>query len=132
MTREHVLFISNYTKLYRHSFYADYYVYNVAEKTTVPLVDDQTGGMLEYAIFVTSDSSPQQIFNMLPGDLAETPLLMLGGTTYTSGRTALPLRSPPTEDQMCLMPFLTGSMRKKSLEAIMQCGSLPMELNWPF
>lgn len=42
--REHVLFIANYTKLYRHSFYADYFVFNVADKTTVPLVVDQVGG----------------------------------------------------------------------------------------
>lgn len=43
--REYVLFTANYTKLYRHSYFADYYVFNVKEKTTVPLVEGQVGGM---------------------------------------------------------------------------------------
>lgn len=41
---QHVLFTANYTKLYRHSYYADYFVYDVAKKTTTPLVADQAGG----------------------------------------------------------------------------------------
>ncbi|KAH7306135.1 dipeptidyl peptidase IV N-terminal region-domain-containing protein [Rhexocercosporidium sp. MPI-PUGE-AT-0058] len=45
---DHVLFIANYTKLYRYTFYADYYVYNVKDKTTVPLVADQAGD-IQYA-----------------------------------------------------------------------------------
>jgi dipeptidyl-peptidase-4 len=40
-----VLFTANYTKLYRHSYFADYYVLNVKEKTTVALIDGQVGGM---------------------------------------------------------------------------------------
>ncbi|KAL3420977.1 dipeptidyl-peptidase 4 [Phlyctema vagabunda] len=45
---EHVLFITNYTKQYRHSYFADYYVFNVETKTTVPLVEDQVGD-IQYA-----------------------------------------------------------------------------------
>ncbi|KAL2068648.1 hypothetical protein VTL71DRAFT_14985 [Oculimacula yallundae] len=45
---EHVLFIANYTKLYRYTFYADYYIYNVKDKTTVPLAADQAGD-IQYA-----------------------------------------------------------------------------------
>lgn len=41
---ENVLFTANYTKLYRHSFFADYYIFNVKDKTTTPLVADQHGG----------------------------------------------------------------------------------------
>jgi hypothetical protein len=54
--RKHVLFTANYTKLYRHSFYADYYIFNVEDKTTVPLVEDQVGGKLNsYSICNTAD-----------------------------------------------------------------------------
>ena len=42
--RENVLFVANYTKLYRYSYYADYFVYNVKDKTTTPLAADQAGG----------------------------------------------------------------------------------------
>ena len=45
-SREHVLFTTNYTKVYRYTYLANYYVYNVAAKTTVPLVADQAGGKL--------------------------------------------------------------------------------------
>ena len=41
---EHVLYTTNYKKQYRHSFFADYYIFNVATKTTVPLAEDQNGG----------------------------------------------------------------------------------------
>ena len=47
-----MLFTVNYTKLYRHSFFADYYVFNVKEKTTVPLVDDQVGGKMLFMLFL--------------------------------------------------------------------------------
>lgn len=40
---EHVLFTANHTKQYRHSFFADYYVFNTAAKTTVPLAANQAG-----------------------------------------------------------------------------------------
>jgi dipeptidyl-peptidase-4 len=42
---EHVLFTANYTKQYRHSFFANYYIFDVVAKTTIPLVADQGGGM---------------------------------------------------------------------------------------
>ncbi|KAK0110829.1 diacylglycerol pyrophosphate phosphatase, variant 2 [Cadophora gregata f. sp. sojae] len=45
---DHVLFIANYTELYRYTFTADYYIYNVKDKTTVPLVPDQAGD-IQYA-----------------------------------------------------------------------------------
>ncbi|KAB8239571.1 prolyl dipeptidyl peptidase DppIV [Aspergillus alliaceus] len=38
-----VLWASNYTKQYRHSFFADYYVQDVASSKSVPLVPDQEG-----------------------------------------------------------------------------------------
>ncbi|KAG9229582.1 extracellular dipeptidyl-peptidase Dpp4 [Amylocarpus encephaloides] len=40
---DHVLFTTNYKKQYRHSFFADYYVFDVKAKTTVPLAADQAG-----------------------------------------------------------------------------------------
>lgn len=45
------MLIANYTKLYRYTFYADYYIYNVKDKTTVPLVADQAGGMYPDSMF---------------------------------------------------------------------------------
>lgn len=62
---ENVLFTANYTKLYRHSFYADYYIFNVADKTTVPLVDDQVGGNTLCSVMLKS--ADFQIYNMLDG-----------------------------------------------------------------
>lgn len=47
-SRDHVLFAANYTKQYRHSFFADYYVFNRASKKLVPLVEDQVGD-IQYA-----------------------------------------------------------------------------------
>lgn len=43
-----MLFIANYTKQYRHSYFADYFVFNVADQSTVPLVEDQRGD-IQYA-----------------------------------------------------------------------------------
>lgn len=39
-----MLFSANRTKQYRHSDFADYYVYSVVEKSTIPLAEDQHGG----------------------------------------------------------------------------------------
>jgi dipeptidyl-peptidase-4 len=39
--RENVLFASNYKKVYRHSYLADYYIFNRASGTKQPLVKDQ-------------------------------------------------------------------------------------------
>lgn len=47
-SRDYVLFAANYTKQYRYSFFADYYVFNRASKTLVPLVEDQAGD-IQYA-----------------------------------------------------------------------------------
>ncbi|KAI9375912.1 putative dipeptidyl peptidase 4 [Aspergillus egyptiacus] len=43
-----VLWATNYTKQYRHSFFADYYVQDVATFGSVPLVGDQVGD-IQYA-----------------------------------------------------------------------------------
>jgi dipeptidyl-peptidase-4 len=43
---DHVLYTTNYKKQYRHSFFADYYIFDVKAKTTVPLAADQDGGEL--------------------------------------------------------------------------------------
>ena len=40
---KHVLFSANYTKQYRYSYFADYYVWSVEEKTLIPLVEGQSG-----------------------------------------------------------------------------------------
>ncbi|CUS10766.1 unnamed protein product [Tuber aestivum] len=45
---KHVLFSANSTKQYRHSYFADYYVWNVERKTLVPLVEGQSGDV-QYA-----------------------------------------------------------------------------------
>ncbi|KAL2812339.1 putative dipeptidyl peptidase 4 [Aspergillus cavernicola] len=51
-----VLWATNYTKQYRHSFFADYYIQDVATFESVPLVEDQTGD-IQYAQWSpTSDS----------------------------------------------------------------------------
>lgn len=47
-SRDNVLFSANYTKQYRHSFFADYYVFNRESKKLVPLVEDQVGD-IQYA-----------------------------------------------------------------------------------
>lgn len=46
--RRHVLFASNYTKQYRYSYFADYYIFDRESKKTVPLVEDQRGD-IQYA-----------------------------------------------------------------------------------
>ncbi|KAI2610349.1 dipeptidyl peptidase IV N-terminal region-domain-containing protein [Hypoxylon fragiforme] len=45
-----VLFATNYTKQYRHSYFADYSVLDVATGEVTPLVDDQAGD-IQYAEF---------------------------------------------------------------------------------
>ena len=46
--RDHILFSANYTKVYRYSFTANYYVYNVTTGTTEPLIPDQKAD-IQYA-----------------------------------------------------------------------------------
>ncbi|KAL4963696.1 prolyl dipeptidyl peptidase DppIV [Aspergillus stella-maris] len=51
-----VLWATNYTKQYRHSFFADYYIQDVETLESVPLVEDQAGD-IQYAEWSpTSDS----------------------------------------------------------------------------
>ncbi|KAL4933207.1 prolyl dipeptidyl peptidase DppIV [Aspergillus undulatus] len=51
-----VLWATNYTKQYRHSFFADYFIQNVETLESVPLVEDQVGD-IQYAEWSpTSDS----------------------------------------------------------------------------
>lgn len=45
-----VLFSTNYTKQYRHSYFADYSVLDIESKTLTPLVEDQVGD-IQYAEF---------------------------------------------------------------------------------
>lgn len=45
-----VLFSTNYTKQYRHSYFADYSILDVESKTLTPLVEDQVGD-IQYAEF---------------------------------------------------------------------------------
>ncbi|KAI1174683.1 dipeptidyl peptidase IV N-terminal region-domain-containing protein [Nemania sp. FL0916] len=45
-----VLFATNYTKQYRHSYFADYSILDLASATVTPLVDDQVGD-IQYAEF---------------------------------------------------------------------------------
>lgn len=47
-SRENILFATDYKKQYRHSFFANYWVYNRESKKTVPLVEDQDGD-IQYA-----------------------------------------------------------------------------------
>jgi dipeptidyl-peptidase-4 len=47
-SRENVLFAANYTKQYRHSYFADYYVFNRETGEVQPLVEDQNGD-IQYA-----------------------------------------------------------------------------------
>ncbi|PWW77999.1 hypothetical protein C7212DRAFT_276810 [Tuber magnatum] len=47
---KHVLFSADYTKQYRHSYFADYYVWSVESKTLVPLVEGQSGDV-QYAVW---------------------------------------------------------------------------------
>ena len=42
-SRENVLFSANYTKVYRHSYNASYFVYNHRTGAVTALVDDQAG-----------------------------------------------------------------------------------------
>ena len=55
-TREHVLFQANWTKLYRYTGFADYYIHNVESKTTVPLAADQAGGKHRTIFLILSKS----------------------------------------------------------------------------
>ncbi|KAF8466362.1 dipeptidyl peptidase IV N-terminal region-domain-containing protein [Kalaharituber pfeilii] len=52
-SRKHVLFSANYTKGYRYSFKADYYVHDLTTSTTAPLIPDQAGD-IQYAGFSPS------------------------------------------------------------------------------
>ncbi|CAZ79555.1 unnamed protein product [Tuber melanosporum] len=45
---KHVLFSTNYTKQYRHSYFADYYIWSVEAKTLVPLEEGESGDV-QYA-----------------------------------------------------------------------------------
>ncbi|KAJ3553279.1 hypothetical protein NPX13_g10921 [Xylaria arbuscula] len=45
-----VLFATNYTKQYRHSYFADYSILDIASGEVTPLVDDQVGD-IQYAEF---------------------------------------------------------------------------------
>lgn len=45
-----VMFATNYTKLYRHSYYANYEILDVASGEVTPIVDDQQGD-IQYAAF---------------------------------------------------------------------------------
>ncbi|KEF63347.1 dipeptidyl-peptidase 4 [Exophiala aquamarina CBS 119918] len=45
---ERVLFSTNYTKQYRHSYFADYVIYDVASNETLPLDEEQQGDV-QYA-----------------------------------------------------------------------------------
>lgn len=49
---EHVLYTANYKKQYRHSFFADYYIFDIAAKTTVPLAADQAGGKISLLLLI--------------------------------------------------------------------------------
>ncbi|KAI5778450.1 extracellular dipeptidyl-peptidase Dpp4 [Geopyxis carbonaria] len=51
-SRENVLFSANYTKQYRHSYFADYYVFNRESGKTTPLVEGQNGDV-QYATWST-------------------------------------------------------------------------------
>lgn len=42
-TEDYILLYNNYTKLWRHSFVADYFLYSVAQRTIQPLSQDKTG-----------------------------------------------------------------------------------------
>lgn len=53
---DNVLFSANYTKQYRHSFFADYYIFNRASKSLEPLVNDQVGD-IQYAGWNTRGDS---------------------------------------------------------------------------
>lgn len=55
-SQDHVLFSANYTKQYRHSFFADYYVFDRAAKTVVPLVEGQEGDV-QYAAWNSAGDS---------------------------------------------------------------------------
>lgn len=98
-----VLFATNYTKLYRHSYYANYEVYNVDSGESTPLIEDQVGD-IQYAVFapignsiafvrgnnlylrngsdvkqITSDGSPD-LFNAIPDWVYEEEIF---GDRYT-------------------------------------------------
>jgi dipeptidyl-peptidase-4 len=47
-SQENVLFAANYTKQYRHSYFADYFVFNRESSEVKPLVEDQDGD-IQYA-----------------------------------------------------------------------------------
>ncbi|KAI1188000.1 dipeptidyl peptidase IV N-terminal region-domain-containing protein [Nemania serpens] len=93
-----VLFATNYTKQYRHSYFADYSVLDLASGKVAPLVDDQVGD-IQYAEFapvgdaiafvrgnnlflslngtisqITNDGSPDQ-FNGVPDWVYEEEIL---------------------------------------------------------
>ncbi|KAL4994647.1 putative dipeptidyl peptidase 4 [Aspergillus recurvatus] len=51
-----VLWATNYTKQYRHSFFADYYIQDVETLETVPLVEDMAGD-IQYAVWSPSGDS---------------------------------------------------------------------------
>ncbi|KAF8427949.1 dipeptidyl peptidase IV N-terminal region-domain-containing protein [Tirmania nivea] len=52
-SREHVLFSANYTKGYRHSFKADYYIHSLKTNRTTPLIPEQLGD-IQYAGWSTA------------------------------------------------------------------------------
>jgi len=53
---EQVLFSTNYTKQYRHSYFADYVIYDVASNETFPLDEEQQGD-IQYAAWAPIGNS---------------------------------------------------------------------------
>lgn len=53
---ERVLFSTNYTKQYRHSYFADYVIYDVASNETLPLDEEQQGDV-QYAAWAPVGNS---------------------------------------------------------------------------
>ncbi|KAA8901294.1 dipeptidyl aminopeptidase B [Sphaerosporella brunnea] len=49
-SQENVLFAANYTKQYRHSYFANYYIFNRESGSVAPLVADQTAD-IQYAVW---------------------------------------------------------------------------------
>ncbi|KAI2628512.1 dipeptidyl peptidase IV N-terminal region-domain-containing protein [Hypoxylon sp. NC1633] len=102
-----VLFATNYTKQYRHSYFADYSILDVASGELVPLVEDQVGD-IQYAEFapagdaiafvrgndlflnkngaisqITNDGSPD-LFNGVPDWVYEEEILGDGSAIWFS------------------------------------------------
>lgn len=101
--QQKVMFSTNYTKQYRHSYFADYQIFDVESGEITPLVEDQAGD-IQYATFAPSG-----------------PLV-----AFVRGR------SPTMAALTYSTQYLTGCTKRRFSGIVIRSGSHQMHNSWLF